>query len=168
MTMTYPTIDRDPSGGRVEMPLDLKAIELSRVAASKSTLFSVEQILGGARLHLEALSSITAIKLEVEKQLSRARNAIALRKSEIVLDVVPEILRQKGLATSKSPLGSEDARSAVIDGDPEYRRLVEVKEELEAISSFFDKEYQNVSASHRAAMRAADSARFSNKTSFGE
>lgn len=62
-----------------------------------------------------------AVKLRFELDLAQQR--LGQIKSVLMLDKIPEILRAKGLATEKNPLGSESLRQAVIDGDPEYQRV---------------------------------------------
>jgi hypothetical protein len=41
-------------------------------------------------------------------------------RAKVILDKVPAILREKGLASSRSPGGSEDQREAILDTDDEY------------------------------------------------
>lgn len=49
-----------------------------------------------------------------------AQEALA---ADIALNKAPEILKAKGLATARSPGGSEDLRKNVIAADPEYQAI---------------------------------------------
>jgi hypothetical protein len=62
----------------------------------------------------------------VEYEYAMATSRLAGIKSVILLDRMVDILREKGLSTPKSPLGSEDIRQAVMDADPEYKRVSEL------------------------------------------
>jgi hypothetical protein len=64
---------------------------------------------------------ISGVEYEYELSLKHAREV----KAVIILDKVPEILRQKGLNSSKNPGGSEDMRSAILDLDPDYKSAQE-------------------------------------------
>jgi hypothetical protein len=57
--------------------------------------------------------------IELEYQFA-VREAEKIR-AEVLLDRVPKILAEKGLATAKNPMGSEDLRDAVLAQDTELR-----------------------------------------------
>lgn len=61
----------------------------------------------------------------LEYELDVAVRRLAEVKAVIILDKVPGILAQKGLASSRSPLGSEDVRQAILDIDPDYKKVQE-------------------------------------------
>lgn len=52
--------------------------------------------------------------------LDDAKKASNMRKSIVVLDIAPGVLKNKGLTRPSSPSGSEDQREAVLNGDVEY------------------------------------------------
>lgn len=79
-----------------------------------------------AALELDRLGNM----LELEYQIS-LREAAKV-KAVVLLDRVPKILAEKGLATAKSPMGSEDIRIAILDQDQEYDRAQERSELLKA------------------------------------
>ena len=60
------------------------------------------------------------------------------RRAIVILDVVPEVLKSKGLATSRSPGGSEDLRKAVLDLDTEYGGLMDKVAVLETAYEFLN------------------------------
>lgn len=80
-----------------------------------------------AALDLDRLAN----EVELEYQLAQ-READRL-KGEILLDRVPDILAQKGLATPKNPMGSEDLRQAVLSQQADYRDQLERVDKLKAM-----------------------------------
>lgn len=70
------------------------------------------------RAFLEARRYLARLQYEydiAERQLSEAR-------AVFLIDKLPELLAAKGLATARSPLGSEDLRQAFLDRDPDYKK----------------------------------------------
>lgn len=70
--------------------------------------------------------------------IGRAAHIQAVRaadriKAIILLDKAPKILLEKGLATTKSPGGSEHLRQAVLDLDEEYQKAVELADKIECV-----------------------------------
>lgn len=61
----------------------------------------------------------------VEQELVQAKRFADKRRSVVILDVVPQVLATKGLATAKNPMGSEDLRRAILDGDEEYQKCLD-------------------------------------------
>lgn len=57
---------------------------------------------------------------KLEMCLNEADKKARQIRSVIILDKVPEILKAKGLASARSPGGSEDQRQAVLDADADY------------------------------------------------
>lgn len=69
----------------------------------------------------------------VKYELVQAKREANKRRSIVLLDLVPEILKAKGLTNAKSPAGSEDLRRAILETDEEYERLCRQGEKIEAI-----------------------------------
>lgn len=70
------------------------------------------------------------VSLDFERsQAERASNRV---RATILIDKMPEIIAKKGLATSRSPAGSEDIRKAVLDLDPEYTSSLDKIDALHA------------------------------------
>ena len=78
---------------------------------------------------LDLVKYIPMVKYE-HIQAKREANK---RRSIVLLDLVPEILKTKGLTNAKSPAGSEDLRRAILETDEEYERLSRQCEKIEAI-----------------------------------
>jgi hypothetical protein len=66
-------------------------------------------------------------------KITEAENAVLQRRAEVILDIVPEVLKAKGLASARSPGGSEDHREAVLSLDREYQARREIVAALESI-----------------------------------
>ena len=80
-----------------------------------------------AALDLDQLSG----QLELEYQ--SAMREVDRLKGEILLDRVPRILAEKGLATAKNPMGSEDMRQAVLSQEKDYQAQLERVDQLKAL-----------------------------------
>lgn len=70
------------------------------------------------------------VALDFER--SQAERSAAKIRAAIMLDKIPGILAERGLATSRSPLGSEDVRQAILDTDPEYSSALDKIDALHA------------------------------------
>ena len=62
--------------------------------------------------------------LEYEQDIADRR--LAEIRAIVIIDKLPALLAEKGLATARSPLGSEDIRQAFLDRDPDYKRMQEL------------------------------------------
>lgn len=88
----------------------------------------------------ELLATFNVGYLEVKEALTKLRLFLVdaektanLRRSVIILDEAPRILKEKGLTRPSNPGGSEDLRQAVIDADPEHQRLLDRVHIIEAM-----------------------------------
>jgi hypothetical protein len=68
----------------------------------------------------EAYLCVGRYYAELELELDRAYTRAEKRKAIIILDEVPAYVQQKGLASARSPMGSEDIRSACVARDDKY------------------------------------------------
>ncbi len=57
-------------------------------------------------------------------------------RSRIILDDVPRILAEKGLASARNPGGSADQREAILDGSAEYQKALERVQVIKCMSTF--------------------------------
>jgi hypothetical protein len=88
----------------------------------------------------ELLATFNMCYLDIKNYVTRlhlcladAEKAKNLRRSIVVLDIVPQVLRDKGVANARSPGGSEDQREAVLAQDVEYIKCVDRINMIEAI-----------------------------------
>lgn len=77
-----------------------------------------------ATFNMAFLEASRYIALLEQEYVQAKRQADRIR-SVVLLDKVPQILAAKGLASAKSPAGSEDLRKAVLDGDEEYGQALD-------------------------------------------
>jgi hypothetical protein len=71
-------------------------------------------------------------------QLIRAKRALKEVRARVILDRSSSILKEKGLASSRSPAGSEGLRESVVSLDPEYQAVSDRVEQVEAASDFLE------------------------------
>lgn len=79
---------------------------------------------------LELTRCVTQLDYE-RNQAERVANKV---RAIILLDKVPGILKERGLTTAKSPMGSEDIRTAILDLDDDYNVALERVDQIAAIS----------------------------------
>lgn len=75
---------------------------------------------------------------QLEYELGAAQRRLAETRAIFLIDKLPGLLAEKGLATARSPLGSEDIRQAFLDRDPEYKQVQEVIATIETYKSMMD------------------------------
>ncbi len=75
---------------------------------------------------------------QVTTQLVKAENSLAKRKAIVLLDIVPQVLKDKGLK------GSEDLRTAVLDTDPAYEQARDLVQQLEAWQELLRGKQKNI------------------------
>lgn len=72
---------------------------------------------------------ITAVDLERQKAVREANK----RRSVVILDLAPSILKEKHLVKDSNPAGSADLREAVLDADAEYLGLLDKADQIAAV-----------------------------------
>jgi hypothetical protein len=83
-------------------------------------------------LFIDAYSSLSKHLVALDFERSQAERAANKIRGIIMLDKIPGILAEKGLASSRSPLGSEDVRQAILDTDIEYTTALDKIDALSA------------------------------------
>lgn len=93
----------------------------------------------------ELLACFNMAFLELKEHLVKlqllkvdALKAANKRRSVVILDEVPRILREKGISSSRSPGGSEDQRQAILDQDEEYLKAKDRVDLLEAMEELLE------------------------------
>lgn len=59
----------------------------------------------------------------LEYEMDVAERRLAEAKATFLIDKLPSLLADKGFASARSPLGSEDIRQAFLDRDDDYKRF---------------------------------------------
>jgi hypothetical protein len=123
--------------------LEARVIEIATVTPTKAP--ELLATFNRAALDLDKLGNM----LELEYQLA-VREAEKVR-AEVLLDRVPKILQEKGLATAKSPMGSEDLRNAILAQDKDYEAAQDRADQLKAMMKmirgkydFFERAFRSV------------------------
>lgn len=75
---------------------------------------------------------------KLELALNEAQKVANKRRSIVILDEVPKILALKGLASTRSPGGSEDQRNAILDQDELYLTALERVQIVKAMQSLLE------------------------------
>lgn len=88
----------------------------------------------------ELLSTFNVTFLELTRHITKldyernvAKRVANKMRAIILLDRVPAILKERGLATAKSPAGSEDLRQAILDIDEPYQTACDRVDQITAI-----------------------------------
>lgn len=71
-------------------------------------------------------------------------------RSVVILERVPKVLAERGLASAKNPAGSEDLRKAVLDGDMEYGEAVARVDEISRYVEFMKSKQKGLEMAYHA------------------
>ncbi len=97
-----------------------------------------------------AYATLTDHLAVISTQVVKAQNTVAKRSAIVLLDEVPRILREKGVLSARSPGGSEDQRTAVLEMDPEYQVARDRLQELEAYYALVEGKQDNIERAYLA------------------
>jgi hypothetical protein len=122
--------------------------ELSYV--NKETAPDLMQIFN--RAYCEVLRMMAQISFEFGQATKYANK----RRSIVILDVAPEMLTRKGLASKKSPAGSEDLRRAVLEQDEEYLQLTDKTQSLKAFHEYLKSKAKGFEMAYYTAKKIFD------------
>ncbi len=144
------------SPGRQPLALDLRSI-----LSAESRLHEIQlasKMRSGELLHLfnsacldckKAVNQLSTEKNYVERHVARVR-------SVALFDKLPEVLKQKGLANARSPLGSEDIREAFLATDADFGKAQDLLAEIVAAIEFFEIRYKAFERAYYATYRLTD------------
>jgi hypothetical protein len=112
---------RAPMGGS-DRSLHFDITDLNRAEVRCDEVKNVTKLKAPELLTLfnKAHATASRIVVALTAEHTQAKSALDRIRAEILLDKAPQILKEKGLATAKSPSGSEELRQAVVDMDPQY------------------------------------------------
>jgi hypothetical protein len=95
-------------------------------------------------LNLSGMISSVQFEYELAKKRKDETRAIAL------IDKIPGILKEKGLTSAKSPMGSEDIRNALLDLDTDYGEAQEKVIQLKCILSLLEGKRDSIDRAYTA------------------
>lgn len=116
-----------PRGGNDQEPIIVNLREILKI---ENRIQEVQMV--NSTKAPELLSSFTVGWKDLYKHIvllihekNVASNMANRIRGRVLLDEIPEILKAKGLASSRSPTGSEDLREAVLATHDEYQKSLE-------------------------------------------
>jgi hypothetical protein len=80
----------------------------------------------------EGYGNSRQIMAKVAMEIQKVQQEIRKRKAVVLLDIVPDELKRRNLSTPKAPTGSEDFRTAILNLDEMYNKLLDRCSALEA------------------------------------
>lgn len=101
------------------------SLEVRKDEMSTVTKFKAPELM---RAMEDGFSTLAPKSALIAKELSRAENAIKHRRAVVLLEVVPEYEKNKGGRMSA------DQREALVVTDPEYMRILDIKDQLESLN----------------------------------
>jgi hypothetical protein len=129
-----------PSGNGLDKDVVLDLRTVYKAEARLIELQAVTRVKAGELLHC----FITAWK-EAREHLARANKQLVVAKrrlkevrAEVVLDRALDVLKEKGLVSSRSPSGSEDLREAVVVTSKAYQGASERVEAIGAVAELLE------------------------------
>lgn len=120
--------------GPTNNPLTIDLASVYKAEARLFELQSVTRLKAGELLHtfIRAWSDARTAHATVQHHLTKAKRYLKRVRGLCVLDRAAAVLEKKGLASSRSPAGSEDLRDAVVSTDADYLVAADRVEQLQA------------------------------------
>lgn len=122
-----------PKGGLNAGELQLNMENLALIESRKREVAYVNKETAPELMKIfnEGYCEAQRMMVQVSYEYTRALKEANKRKSYVILEKAPKILKEKGLVNARSPGGSEDLRRAVLEADEEYLELQEKSTILE-------------------------------------
>lgn len=124
-----------PSGNGIDAPVALDLRTVFRAETRLIELQAVTRAKAGELLHtfIEAWKEARTAQARASNQCVVAKRRLKEIRAEVVLDRALDILKDKGLVSTRSPSGSEDLREAVVVRDRSYQAASERLEQIQAV-----------------------------------
>lgn len=115
--------------------------DMRRVNRARSRLFELASLTtakAGELLatFIEAWGDARRYATTAQREFSRAKQRLREVRATVVLDKAPDELKRRGLASTRSPAGSEDLRDGVVNSDPDYQRAADLVAYAEALAQY--------------------------------
>ncbi len=126
-----------------------RLIELSGLTKAKAgeLLHCFIQAFDDAKTHLATLRG----------EHMRSKQKVRSVRAVVVLDKASKVLQEKGLASTRSPAGSEDLRSAVVDSNQDYLDAAEHFAQIEAAVEFMEGKVEVLKMAYFSTNKLSDS-----------
>ncbi len=158
MTIEIGNLLKIPRGTPNLDPLEFELTDLIKAEQRKSEISYVNKETGPELLMTfnESYCSAKRMMNQVNVEYLQAKKYADQRRAVVILDVVPEVLKAKGLASARSPGGSEDLRKAVLDLDTEHTALCDKVQALEAAYEFLNIKAKGFEMAYHAVKKIFD------------
>lgn len=149
---------------RIEDGLGPLEIDLSVVNSAERRISEISFVTAAKAPELlaafnEAYVCAARYYARLELELDRAHNRAQRRRAIIILDEVPGIVKEKNLATSRSPMGSEDIREAIVMKDDLYFSMQDKISAFRATKEFVYMKMRSLEMAYNAVKKILDTQR---------
>lgn len=88
--------------------------------------------------YIESWKDARLLRNKVALRVAKAKRHLETVRAMVVIDRGPELLKDKGLTSTRSPAGSADLRDATVALDPEFNSASEYLEQMVATQELLD------------------------------
>lgn len=158
ITVTIDAI-RVPNGDSTSI-INLDMVEVRTLEARKDEVATINKLKAPELMRaMEKGYSIVATTLlpRISYELSVAEQCADERKAVVMLDMAPQILKDKGLLSARNPSGSIDQRENVLAMDTEYKSRRDTVEKLKAVQELLKGKMRGFEMSYGAIKKVYDS-----------
>lgn len=104
----------------------------------------------------ESYCEVNKIAIQISLEYNQALEAVEERKAVVLLDIVPEELKKRNLASARSPAGSDDFRKAILQLDSKLKDLNERAETLKAFYQLLKIKSKGLEMAYQAVKKIYD------------
>jgi len=142
--------------GLEPMRLDLTELQLAESRTKELAYVNKETAQELMYMFNHAYAKVHEMLVSVRYEFEQAQTYAARRKAIVLLDIAPNILKEKGLLSSRSPAGSEDLRQSVLDIDAEYFDYQQKINALKALYQYLQGKTEALERNYYAAKKSLD------------
>ncbi len=159
-------VPRGTGNGFVEIDLSrVRELEARKEEASAISKVKAPELLTAMNEGYTILA--TKLLPLVSYELTQAKQAADERKAVVFLDEAPRILKEKGLSRPNNPSGSADQREAILSLDPEFKKLRNAVDMLDAVYELLKGKMRGFEMSYSSVKRTYDDLSGYGKTNYG-
>jgi hypothetical protein len=147
-----------PSGNGIDAPIVLDLRPVFKAEARLIELQAVTRAKAGELLHcfIDAWKEARTAQARASKQLVVSKRKLKEVRAEVVLDRALDVLKDKGLVSTRSPSGSEDLREAVVSRDRSYQAASERMEQIQAVVELMEIKAETMKMAYFAVNKLVD------------
>lgn len=154
--------------GRAVLTLDVRSV--LKTEGRLQEIQAVTRLKAGELMHSFNQACLDSKKHvnEITKELAYAERHLAKVKAHVIFDKIPDFLSKKGLTNGKSPMGSEDLRTTLLNADDEFAEASEIVSGMKASIEFFEIRHKSFERAYYAVHKLTDIRERTQNYSFGE